>query len=311
MRLENGLVRFDFDEETGSLRQITASATGKRYLNDPRGCRLAKLIVPTPEHNSRPLLSHEAGRPSMSRRGDALEIAFPELRDHGRKAGVFLSVRVRLSEGSPEALFSAEIRNESAHRVLEMWFPWIGGRSGKPGRTRDLVTTSRRTYADIYAQLSERGKGTHSFGHHHLRMGEDPIHQLPMMDWSEDGGGLSYIKYEQRPSPHILVFENVLYTRAEPCIAWTGPRGRSWSRARAGGAASSGSASTVETGTRQPIAFGSGWKDGGSPATRRTRCGRRSDCSTSTPTGTPGSTITSSPSCRPSRGMRGDTACGT
>ena len=220
MRLENGLVGFDFDEETGSLRQITDLATRRRYLDDPRGRRLAKLIVPTPEHNSRPLLSHEAGRPSMSRRGDALEIEFPELRDHGRAAGVFLTVRVRLPEGRLEALFSAEVRNESQHRILETWFPWIGGRSGRPGRTRERITTSRRSYSDIYALLSDRGKGTHSFGHHHLRLGEDPIHQLPMMDWSDGAGGLSYIKYEQRPSPHTLVFENVLYTRVEPCIAW-------------------------------------------------------------------------------------------
>jgi len=28
MKLENGLVRFDFDPETGSIRQIADSATG-------------------------------------------------------------------------------------------------------------------------------------------------------------------------------------------------------------------------------------------------------------------------------------------
>jgi len=73
-QLENGLVSFEFDEKTGSLRQITDRKTGRRYLNDSRGYRMAKLIVPTPEHNSRPLLSHEAGQPTISRRGDQLEI---------------------------------------------------------------------------------------------------------------------------------------------------------------------------------------------------------------------------------------------
>ena len=221
MKLENGLVRFDFDPETGSIRQIADSATGVRYLNDPRGNRLAKLIVPTPEHNSMPLFSHEAGRPGMDRSSDGLEIEFPELKTHGRKTGVFLSVRVRLPEGSSEAFFSASIRNESPYRVMEMWFPWIGGRTCRPGRTSDVITTSKRTYPDIYARLSDGGKGTHSFGHHHMRLGEDPIHQLPMMDLSDHKGGLSYIKYERRPSPHILVFENALFTREEPCLTWT------------------------------------------------------------------------------------------
>ena len=220
-QLENGLVSFEFDEGTGSLMQITDRKTGRQYLNDPRGHRLAKLVVPTPEHNSVPLMSHQAGRPSLNRHGDQLEIVFPELQFRGRKAGVFLTVRVRLPEGSPEALFTAEIRNESSYRVHEMWFPWIGGRLAKPGQSRDLITTSKKLYPDIYAKLAEMGTSTHSFGHHHLRLGEVPIHQLPMMDLSNDGGGLSFIKYEQRPSPHILVFENALYVTREISLTWT------------------------------------------------------------------------------------------
>ena len=166
-------------------------------------------------------MSHKAGRPSLNRHGDQLEIVFPELQFRGRKAGVFLTVRVRLPEGSPEALFTAEIRNESSYRVHEMWFPWIGGRLAKPGQSRDLITTSKKLYPDIYAKLAEMGTSTHSFGHHHLRLGEVPIHQLPMMDLSNDGGGLSFIKYEQRPSPHILVFENALYVTREISLTWT------------------------------------------------------------------------------------------
>ena len=221
MRLENGMVRFDFDDDTGSIRQITDLQTGKRYLNDPRGQRLAKLIVPTPEHMSRPLYSHEAGRPKMARKGDVLEIEFPELQAHGQKAGVFLTVRVRLPEGEAEALFSAEIRNESPYRVHEMWFPWIGGRRGKPGKTRDVITTSDRVEPDIYAKLFQSGVFTHTFGHHHLRLARGPVHLLPMMDLSDGAGGLSYLKYEQRPSPHVLVFENPLEEREDGCLTWT------------------------------------------------------------------------------------------
>jgi hypothetical protein len=220
MKLDNGLVRFDFDDTNGNLSQITDRRTGKRYLNDPRGHRLAKLIVPTPENVSRPLYSHEAGQPAMTRRGESLEIVFPELLYRGGKTGVFLTVRVRLPEGSSEAFFSAEIRNRSPHRVHEFWFPCIGGRSGTPGKTRDVVTTSKRFDRDIYARMFGSGASTHTFGHHHLRLGDDPTHLLPMMDMSDDAGGLSYIKYEQHPSPHILVFENALPAREEICLTW-------------------------------------------------------------------------------------------
>jgi hypothetical protein len=220
MKLTNGIVSIEFDENTGSVKQISDIKTGKRYLNEPRGYRLAKLIVPTPEHMSRPLFSHEAGRPVMTRHGDAIEIAFPELRDHGAAAGVFLTVRVRLPAGSPEAFFSAQIRNESPYRVHEMWFPWLGGRRGKPGSTWDVITTSKFTERDMYSKLFQAGGSTHTFGHHHLRVAYDPLHLLPMMDLSDDTGGLSYIKYDQRPSPHILIFENPLFEREDACLTW-------------------------------------------------------------------------------------------
>lgn len=165
MRLSNGLLSLEFDEATGSVRQITDRTNGRRFLNDPRGRRLAKLIVPTPEHVSRPLYSHEAGRPVFTRRGDLLEITLPELRYRGAPTGVFLTVRVRLPEGSPEAFFSAEIRNESPHRVDEMWFPWLGGRLGKPGKTRDVITNSDHTNRDIYACMFNAGAAMPNFGH--------------------------------------------------------------------------------------------------------------------------------------------------
>ena len=221
MKLSNGLLAIEFDEQTGSVRQIADRKTGKRYLHDERGNRLAKLVVPTPEHLSRPLYSHEAGRPEMARHDDELAIVFPELRYRGRKAGVFLTVRVRLPAGSAEAFFSAEIRNASPYRVHELWFPWLGGRRGTPGKSRDVITTSTHAERDIYGRLLDAGKSTHTFGHHHLRMSYGPTHLLPMMDMSDVAGGLSYIKYEQRPSPHILVFENPLFEREDACMTWS------------------------------------------------------------------------------------------
>ncbi len=220
MRLSNGILALQFDDSTGSVRQITDLRTGRQHLNDPRGQRLAKLIVPTPDHVSRPLYSHEAGPPTMTREKDGVTIAFPELRYRGAGTGVFLTVRVRLPAGASEARFSAEIRNASPYRVHELWFPCLGGRRGKPGQTRDVITTSLWTERDIYARLAASGKSTHTFGHHHLRMSLGAAHLLPLMDLSDDSGGLSYIKYEERPSPHVLVLESLPYERYEPCVTW-------------------------------------------------------------------------------------------
>ncbi len=221
MELSNGLLSIEFDDNTGSVTQITDLHTGRRYLNDPRAQRLAKVIIQTPEHPTRPLYSHEAGRPTFAREGDTLVITFPELKYRGAPAGVHLTVRVRLPAGNAEALFSAHIRNESPHRVHELWFPWLGGRTGQPGATRDVLTTSKSTERDIYGRLRSAGALTHTFGHHHLRLSSDGIHMLPMMDLSDDAGGLSYIKYERRPSPAVLVYESPLYERAQPCLTWS------------------------------------------------------------------------------------------
>ncbi|MBM3493466.1 MAG: hypothetical protein FJX72_03965, partial [Armatimonadetes bacterium] len=218
MRLANEHIAVVLDARTGSIRQITDRRTGRRYLDDTRGSRLAKLIVPTPEHISRPLYSHEAGTPTMGRHGDAATIEFPELRYRGDRTGVFLTVHVRLPRDSAEALFSAEIRNESPHRVHEMWFPWLGGRRQAPGRSNGTITTSQAVEPDIFARLQEAGRSPHAFGHHQHRV--TSAYLLPLMDYSFDDGGLSYNKYEPRPSPHVLVFENPNNRRDDMCLTW-------------------------------------------------------------------------------------------
>lgn len=221
MRLGNGRLSLEFDDETGSLRQITNLQTGQRHLSDPRGKRLAKLIVPTPEHNSRPLYSHEAGRPVMTRHREGIQIAFPELRYRDAPSGVFLTVDVRLPQGASEAVFTAHIRNESPLHVHEMWFPWLGGRREPTGEARDVITTSVHRDGDVYGRLRQTGQSTHTFGSHQRRLSVGPIHLLPMMDLSDEAGGLSYLKYEQRPSPHVLVFENAVHECDRPCLTWS------------------------------------------------------------------------------------------
>jgi len=66
--------------------------------------------------------------------------------------------------------------------------------------------------------MFEAGASVPGFGHTHLRRGACQL--LPLMDWSDERGGLSYIKYEQHPSPHNLVYENPLHNREEVCVTW-------------------------------------------------------------------------------------------
>ena len=208
MKLDNGIVRFEFDECTGSLAQISDLRSGRTYLDDPRGNRLVKLIVPAEEHNSRPLYSHEAGRPAVTKTGNTLAIAFPEMRYRGRKTGVLITVKARLPEGSPEAFFSIAMNNRSPYRVHEMWFPWIGGRRCAAD-TKDIVTTTKGRGYNPYQSMKRGAEETHTFGRHTRRRGGDGMCRLPMADLSDGQGGISYIKYEKRPSPHIFVLEDV------------------------------------------------------------------------------------------------------
>jgi len=223
----NGLLQLEFDDATGSLCQITNCRTGKGFLQDPRGFRLVKLIVQTPENMSCVLLSNEAGRPRITKTGDRLRLAFPVLRDRGARTGVFVTVTVRLPAGSQEAFFSLEIRNRGPHRVLEAWFPVVGGRVARRGDHRDRVTLSYgKGYAgasteNLYDQFGGGAMATHAFSRHSQRVKFGP---MPLMDLQGPEGGLSYNQYERKPVLTKVVFENLAPSLNEFCVAW------SWAR---------------------------------------------------------------------------------
>jgi hypothetical protein len=235
--LGNGLLQLEFDDATGSLRQITNCRTGQGFLKDPRGFRLVKLIVQTPENMSCVLLSNEAGPPRLRKSGERLTIEFADLRSRGRRTGVSAKVTVRLPAGSQEAFFSLEVRNRSPHRVLEVWFPVVGGRPARRGDRRDRVTMSYgRGYAgasteNLYDQFGAGVMATHAFSRHHQRVKFGP---MPMMDLQGPEGGLSYNQYERKPVLTKLVFENLAPGLDEFCVSWSWARypgiepGASW-----------------------------------------------------------------------------------
>ena len=227
MKLANGLLELEFDDRTGSLCQIRNLRRRGGFLADSRGFRLVKMILFTPEQVSRILLSNEAGRPRMVKRGDVLVITFPEFRYRGNPAGVFATVIVRLPEGSREAFFSIEVENHSPHRVLEVWFPVVGGRPARRGDGSDKVTLSYgRGYAgastaNLYDQFGGGVMSTHSFSRHHQRVKFGP---MPLMDLQGAEGGLSYIQYEKKPVLTKLVFENHTPGIDDFCVSWAWAR---------------------------------------------------------------------------------------
>jgi len=216
MKIANGVLFLEFDDRTGSLCQIKDLRTGKEYLQDPRGFRLVKLIAPTAEYSTRPLYSHLSGVPSMQKKGDTLSISFPHVSDRGTDTGISMMIKVRLPSGSPEAFFTLEMRNDGPDTVQEVWFPWVGGHTMKSRNDQEKVTTSRNwPKSSSFPNIK-----THTFGRHHQRTGSDGIMLLPMMDISDAIGGLSYIRYENKPNYNDLVFENESSDYVTMCMTW-------------------------------------------------------------------------------------------
>lgn len=236
MDLENGLVNLRFDDSTGSLRAIRDLKTGKEWLQDPRGFRLAKLVVPTPDYHTRPLYSHLAGTPRLQKSGDTLTIDFPPFQDHGVATGVRVRATVRLPAGSPEALFTLEIENDGPGVVQEVWFPWVAGFALKSGALQETLTLSQNL--DLGRRFPTLR--THTFGSHHQRLGLSNVSLLPMVDLSGPRGGLSYIRYEDKPCYNALVFENLAGGYVDQCLSWAwasrpfAKTGQRWSSATFG-----------------------------------------------------------------------------
>ena len=216
MELSNGLVGFLFDDETGSLAQITDLGTGRDYLADPRGNRLFKLIVPTERHTSRPVYSHEP-RPQIERAGEVLTLRFPGLVAEGRPTGVSATVTVRLPAGSHEALFSIELRNGSPYLVHEVHFPWVGGWTGIAGKGTDCMTIGPWRLDPHTAFPTHR---THTFGRYNQRGYFGGSFFLPFADLSGGGCGLSYCIYAKTPRVCGLLVEDLSPVYGAPCLSW-------------------------------------------------------------------------------------------
>ena len=223
MELNNGLVCVEFDDATGSLRQMRDLKAGREHLRDPRGSRLFKLVVSAQEEMSKPVYSHQAGRPTMRRQGPTLEIAYPQLMVDGQPTGLAATVTVRLPEGSPEATFSVRIANDGPLTVHEVWFPCVGGWNGLAGKGVDALHVGGMLKVDPHEFPVGRA---YTFGRCHQRrwFGSGTGHLLPFLDLSGGGTGISLCSYARVPRIHGWVLENLTRSYDELCLslAWVG-----------------------------------------------------------------------------------------
>jgi hypothetical protein len=157
MRLENGLVSFEFDPRTGSLVQITDLRSGTAYLSDPGEGRLFRILAPADgEWTDRYGDSQQAGQPEMAQQGDTLVIRYADVRmADGLGSGIAATVRVKLPAGSDEALFTLELDHQGPHQITEVFFPWIAGWRGFEGDRGKMQVGCQQPF-DPFTQLRRK-----------------------------------------------------------------------------------------------------------------------------------------------------------
>jgi len=232
--LQNRKVRFGFQKATGSPVCIEDLATGQKYMRDPSRGRLFRVMCPSALWMGRYADSHESGAPETEVSEEKLVFFYPRLRaGNGEEIGVSARVEVELPCDSAEAFFSVELKNNSSGRLQEIWFPWIGSGLQVEGRT-DRFMLGSGEWRGLYPDPAEQF-GFNLWSHHRRQCYPSFI---PFLDISNDGRGLSYISYhekpvvvkimsedlEQAPGGGSLSFAWVYYPFTLPGRAWSSPR---------------------------------------------------------------------------------------
>lgn len=192
MRINNGIVGFEFDAGNGSLVQIEDLRTGTKHLADAASGRLFRLFAPDNENwIDRYCDSHETPRPEMERKGDSLLIRYKNLRvADGSSSGISATVIVNLPAGADEALFTIELENHGALMIHEVMFPWIGGWRGYPGNDKGNIVCGSHTPLNPF---NMRGNsGWNLLYSHRRRCFAFPHTHIPVCDVSNGKQGISY-----------------------------------------------------------------------------------------------------------------------
>ncbi|MHC4713520.1 MAG: hypothetical protein ACYTAN_09675, partial [Planctomycetota bacterium] len=212
MKLENGVIAFEFDAETGSLLGVENKRTGATHRLDLRYARLLRVCVPDEERwLDRYADSHESGKPQMKQGKGVLTIRYPNLRTpDGESTGVSATVTVTLANGADEAVFTVEVENGGPFPVHEVRFPWIGGWAGNAGPGEDRIYAGQYSF-DPHSLHSGGGFGRGwTIYAQHRRAAPNHINMMvPMLDLSGGGRGLSANHYPSAPRLTNVVVEDL------------------------------------------------------------------------------------------------------
>jgi len=149
--------------------------------------------------------SHEAAAPAMKATERRLTISYPELKTRDGAVKVSAKVLVELQEEASEAIFTLEINNRSAERLQEIRFPWIGAGLGVEGKT-DRFLLGCGEWPGLYPDKAE--EFAFNLWDHHRRQCT-VTNNMPFLDISAKGRGLSYISYHKAPVVQQIVCENL------------------------------------------------------------------------------------------------------
>lgn len=213
MKLENGIVGFEFDEETGSLLAVEDKRTHVNHRFDPSYARLFAVCVPDEERwIDRYADSHESGRPGMNLDKGRLTIHYPDLvTPEGEKTGIVATVTVTLPDGADEAMLTIEVENGGPFLIHEVRFPWIGGWAGNAGPGRDRVYAGQYSFDPhgMHDSGGAFGRGWTIYGQHRRSAPNHINMMVPMLDLSGGGRGLSVNHYPSAPRLTNVVVEDL------------------------------------------------------------------------------------------------------
>ena len=213
MRVENGIVAFEFDAKTGSLLAVEDKRTRVSHHFDASYARLFRVCVPDEERwIDRYADSHESGRPGMSLDGGRLTIHYPDLvTPEGEKTGISATVTVTLPDGADEAMFTIEVENGGPFPIHEVRFPWIAGWTGNAGPGGDQIYAGQYSFDphNMHGSGGAFGRGWTIYGQHRRGAPNHINMMVPMLDLSGGGRGLSVNHYPSAPRLMNVVVEDL------------------------------------------------------------------------------------------------------
>lgn len=199
--------------------------SGRSWLNAPNDSRLFKIFVPNEESLlSQHCWSHQSGRPEIESSPARIVMRWKSLYTaQGKELAIAVRVTVSLGAEDSEARFEIAVDNESPFLIHEVFFPYIGGLlpGDKADKTGLTIGATRRL--EVTKMLAKGGQAVDRNNRRGFNMANSAQMYLPMIDYSDDTGGFSYIHYPSAPRHGVFYWEDQNDTRGlepRPSFSW-------------------------------------------------------------------------------------------